>query len=1337
MQFDSVSKLLISLIFMLVCEIQMQSQCFIPVNQRITNIDTNSVSIEWVQFSADSFEIEIREISNSVNTSYYYISSARNINIFNLNSATAYDFRIRAFCTPGLISNWTSRIPFITVFDNNKNNCERGITIIDRNCGNNQYQNFKILVQGFENRKLGQDIDFLETRLIIEHNWPSDMKLLLSSPSGKTAILSKYRGIGRDHMGNPNIPLCKSPLIFTPLACTGIIETRDSLIGAVFPEENYEIFNDGSSPNGIWTLSICDTVETDIGILEYLQLRFSDNACVPALNVFVTGIDAQSVDIGFTATSTCDSFVFEIAEEGFLPGYNDQKGNVNNRLFIASCMVENIRIDGLEEGKEYNIYVRSLCAGNEFSDNTCGIPFQTVCGPTQLYSGFDDLTLCSGFCPDYCDLDGFWVNTNIDGLQWTVNANRTPTEETGPIGDVYQKGKYIYVEGSDSQCIQNGPAIIQSPCLQWAENENSGCDLSFYYHMFGASSGEISFEVSTNEGKDWNSIWSKKNFSDPNWQIVEINLDTLKDEILSLRFSGNPYGNFGDIALDEINIISNVSIIPKDNLYYIDKDIDGYGDPNEFIYSCLNNPPVGYVNNNLDCDDSNPFVNPSMEEIPCNGIDDNCSGQIDDTSDALNVEDIIITDESCLGANDGSIRIFLTGGLPPFDVRWNDGSVSLNRLNIGQGHYSATITDFNNCTIEVDSIFVYGNQVFAVEITNINPNSCPGMANGSIQLNAINGQAPYFYNWSDGYTGDFRENMTEGIYWITIIDNNNCQVVKSIEIIPSSKPQIQLLELRQPSCPDKADGLIRIRVSSGKMPFVYEWSHFDSLPTIRDLNPGIYHVTVTDADGCTNSTFFELIAPPPINIQVIAIDPVTCPGGKNGSIKIRSSGGTGQHMYNWNNGLSFNRDISGLFSGFYSITVTDTKNCKTSIDSVFIDQPSPFKLESIKMEDNKCLLTSSGEIIPEINGGTPPYLFFWSTGSNEAELKQLPSGNYLLTITDEQNCKHTFPPFIIKSANVPLGIVIDSIQHNLCFGDNIGHIKVKVFNAELPIQYHWTTGDIYLKTDSVDMVSNLSTGTYAVTVTDVVGCIGVLPLTTIIGPSMPLNYAIEIKNPITCFNEHNGKLEIQGSGGTPPYQYLWNNGSNTKSIDSLSPGFYFCELIDYNGCTLSTQLVELSSPNPIQLTLNINEEECSSQNGHIELEVVGGTQPYQYRWYYKDQVLTDRNIYNLDCSEIRLEVMDFFSCMRDTTIYFGVNSQLSEKPIKYQISPNPFSEFIQIETASLPLEMKLYNALGVQIQIHQMDASNEMRIIDTSMLKPGIYFLQIRGSTELIKLIKI
>jgi hypothetical protein len=185
--------------------------------------------------------------------------------------------------------------------------------LLDRNCGNNNFQEFKILVSEYENRRLGEDINLLEVRTIITHSWPSDLKLQLTSPSGKTAELSRYNGLGRDHFGDPSAPDCGTPVVFTPLACQRISDTQDPFIGSFLPDGSFEIFNDGSSPSGIWTLSICDTVETDIGVLQHIKLQFTDDACIPPLEVNHNGYRVRIMQIvEVSQTPTCDFFWIEM-----------------------------------------------------------------------------------------------------------------------------------------------------------------------------------------------------------------------------------------------------------------------------------------------------------------------------------------------------------------------------------------------------------------------------------------------------------------------------------------------------------------------------------------------------------------------------------------------------------------------------------------------------------------------------------------------------------------------------------------------------------------------------------------------------------------------------------------------------------------------------------------------------------------------------------------------------------------------------------------------------------------------------------------------------------------
>lgn len=63
--------------------------------------------------------------------------------------------------------------------------------------------------------------------------------------------------------------------------------------------------------------------------------------------------------------------------------------------------------------------------------------------------------------------------------------------------------------------------------------------------------------------------------------------------------------------------------------YYVDADGDGYGDAAGTLVTCLPDPPQGYVTNADDCDDQDAAIHPGAQEI-CDGIDNDCNGDIDD-----------------------------------------------------------------------------------------------------------------------------------------------------------------------------------------------------------------------------------------------------------------------------------------------------------------------------------------------------------------------------------------------------------------------------------------------------------------------------------------------------------------------------------------------------------------------------------------------------------------------------------------------------------------------------------------------------------------------------------
>ncbi len=135
-----------------------------------------------------------------------------------------------------------------------------------------------------------------------------------------------------------------------------------------------------------------------------------------------------------------------------------------------------------------------------------------------------------------------------------------------------------------------------------------------------------------------------------------------------------------------------------------------------------------------------------------------------------------ITHVACTNEATGSIDITVTGGTPPYDYVWSDGSTNEDLSSVGAGTYTVTITDALSCSSTVSSTIIQPDKLMlsVKKVTNI---LCDDL--GAITVDASGGVAPYNYTIdSDGTIqnhGVF-ENLVSGSYRITVIDSNDCEV---------------------------------------------------------------------------------------------------------------------------------------------------------------------------------------------------------------------------------------------------------------------------------------------------------------------------------------------------------------------------------------------------------------------------------------------------------------------------------------------------------------------------------------------------------------------------------
>ncbi|WP_369858603.1 choice-of-anchor B family protein [Aquimarina sp. I32.4] len=164
---------------------------------------------------------------------------------------------------------------------------------------------------------------------------------------------------------------------------------------------------------------------------------------------------------------------------------------------------------------------------------------------------------------------GQWTQSQADNIDWTIDANGTPSRNTGP-SNANQGTYYIYVEASgDGSGFPNKQAILTSSCFDLSTTTTA--TFSFAYHMYGASNmGSIAVEASINDGTSWTSIWSQNQNQGNTWNNVSLDLSAYIGESLKLRFNritGTTWQ--ADIAIDNVTLTTgaarNASLVSNQN----------------------------------------------------------------------------------------------------------------------------------------------------------------------------------------------------------------------------------------------------------------------------------------------------------------------------------------------------------------------------------------------------------------------------------------------------------------------------------------------------------------------------------------------------------------------------------------------------------------------------------------------------------------------------------------------------------------------------------------------------------------------------------------------------
>ena len=552
---------------------------------------------------------------------------------------------------------------------------------------------------------------------------------------------------------------------------------------------------------------------------------------------------------------------------------------------------------------------------------------------------------------------------------------------------------------------------------------------------------------------------------------------------------------------------------------------------------------------------------------------------------------------------------YFNGGNPAIQSNWSEGCAdpatcgSNNQTpgapnNLANSNY---IAQFNNNCQPITLLQVAPQQ-------NINANcGCNGVAT----ISAIGSIPGYTYLWtpsppSGQGTATASGLCPGGVYKCVVTSAIGCKDSLTFNISGTNSITASVTGTAL-SCFGGNNASATASFGGGNGGINYSWSPApisgQGTSNVTGLSAQVYTLTVSDAAGCTATATYTPTQPQQISSTIVST-PVSCFGGNNGTANVTTSGGTGNLNFVWAPGGSTSSSPSNLTAGGYTVTITDANGC-TSSNTILIAQPSAVSSSTISTNVS-CNGGSDGNAEVTATGGTPGYSYSWSpSGGTNYTATNLTSGNYTVTITDQNSCTATTTVNINEPALLTASV--SSTNSVACSSGTNGSASVLATGGTASYYYSWAPSGGFLAT-----ANGLTAGNYTCTISDVNNCL--TTVTVSINEPTPITLSVSTQG-APCGGS-GGSASVQASGGSPGYNYLWsNNSQTTPTLGGLFAGTYTCYVTDANLCTDSVVAVigTINGPS-ISIASSIDPTCFGLSDGQITSNVTGGVSPVTVSW---------------------------------------------------------------------------------------------------------------------------
>ena len=549
----------------------------------------------------------------------------------------------------------------------------------------------------------------------------------------------------------------------------------------------------------------------------------------------------------------------------------------------------------------------------------------------------------------------------------------------------------------------------------------------------------------------------------------------------------------------------------------------------------------------------------------------------------------------------------------------------LNNVTRSAGTVTYTVTPQNGGCPGADFKIVVEVRPLLIPNAVVKNISCFGEIDGSITTNVEGGIPPYTVLWTgpNGFTtgNASLSGLPQGDYTLKITDSgNSLPFIKTYTIIEPGEIKLSSDVNKNVSCFGAANGEIAISVTGGTGAYTYAWTKdnvaYATSQDISNLSPGDYVVTVSDVNNCGPKTLsFTITEPKPLKIDLISKADVLCFGDSTGAISVAVDGGTKieftpgvyDYKYAWTGPKGFmstSQNLEHLFAGAYNLKVTDKQGCELTF-SVTVTQQSEIIIKATASPIT-CYGANNASIQLDISGGVAPYQTLWNNLASGESLDNLAAGDYVVTVIDALSCSRSLDVTIPEAPIFKITPVVKQIS---CFGAHDGSITLNYKGDSKLSKLVWSDGST-----SGTTRNNLGPGTYTVTINDGSPCI--INKTFVIVEPQPIVLSANVTNALNCNNANSGAIDLTVSGGTPPYNYSWSNGSKIADLTNITSGNYLVTVTDANTCAQSAQYI-VTRPAPLAIAVNtVADFNCATQvvSKISTAKVTGGVPPYTLTW---------------------------------------------------------------------------------------------------------------------------